>query len=133
MCKACLTIHTEPFLKILFASVFQLGDGDASDVTVLEYKPAQQIAVKFTEDLKAGQHCVLTLEYSAKLSHTYDGFYNSSYTDKDGNKRYAWLIGYGLIISRQLKGLLQSRDFIKCMWSSDFTANELSLHVMTRH
>lgn len=68
-------------------ATFKLGDGDASDVTVLEYKPAQQIAVKFTEDLKAGQHCVLTLEYSAKLSHTYDGFYNSSYTDKDGNKR----------------------------------------------
>lgn len=68
-------------------ATFKLGDGEPSDVTVLEYKPNHQIAVKFSEDLKAGQHCVLTLDYSASLSHTYDGFYNSSYIDKDGNKR----------------------------------------------
>lgn len=73
-------------------SLFQLDDGPAHNVTVLEYKPRQQIAVKFTEELKADQHCVLTLEYSANLSHTYDGFYNSSYTDKDGNKRYIVLM-----------------------------------------
>uniref|UniRef100_A0A7N8WQT2 Leucyl/cystinyl aminopeptidase n=1 Tax=Mastacembelus armatus TaxID=205130 RepID=A0A7N8WQT2_9TELE len=59
----------------------------ARDVTVLEYKPRQQIAVKFPEELKTGQYCVLTLDYSANLSHTYDGFYNSSYIDKAGNKR----------------------------------------------
>lgn len=57
-------------------------------MTVLEYKPRQQIAVKFSEELKTGQQCVLIFNYSANLSHTYDGFYNSSYTDKDGNKRY---------------------------------------------
>lgn len=57
-------------------------------MTVLEYKPNQQIAVKFSEEQKAGQYIVLTLDYSANLSHTYDGFYNSSYTDKDGKKRY---------------------------------------------
>uniref|UniRef100_A0A672ZX76 Aminopeptidase n=1 Tax=Sphaeramia orbicularis TaxID=375764 RepID=A0A672ZX76_9TELE len=68
-------------------ATFKLGDGKATDVTVLEYKPRQQIAVKFSEELKAGQQCVLTLNYSANLSHTYDGFYNSSYSDKDGNKR----------------------------------------------
>uniref|UniRef100_A0A7N8WLY6 Aminopeptidase n=1 Tax=Mastacembelus armatus TaxID=205130 RepID=A0A7N8WLY6_9TELE len=64
-----------------------LGDEAARDVTVLEYKPRQQIAVKFPEELKTGQYCVLTLDYSANLSHTYDGFYNSSYIDKAGNKR----------------------------------------------
>ncbi|KAM4577453.1 leucyl-cystinyl aminopeptidase [Odontesthes bonariensis] len=68
-------------------ATFKLGDGQASDVTVLEYKPRQQIAVKFKEELKAGQFCLLTLDYSANLSHTYDGFYNSSYIDKDGNRR----------------------------------------------
>ncbi|XP_042343805.1 leucyl-cystinyl aminopeptidase isoform X2 [Plectropomus leopardus] len=68
-------------------ATFKLGDGKDSDVTVLEYKPRQQIAVQFPEELKAGQYCVLTLDYSANLSHTYDGFYNSSYTDKDGVKR----------------------------------------------
>ncbi|KAI4820732.1 hypothetical protein KUCAC02_028702 [Chaenocephalus aceratus] len=68
-------------------ATFMLGEGVSKAVTVLEYLPRQQIAVQFSEDLKAGQSCVLTLEYSANLSHSYDGFYNSSYTDKDGNKR----------------------------------------------
>ncbi|KAJ3603665.1 hypothetical protein NHX12_028409 [Muraenolepis orangiensis] len=68
-------------------ATFQLADGKPSDVTVLEYKPRQQIAIKFAEELKANQGCVLTLDYSASLSNTYDGFYNSSYTDKDGNRR----------------------------------------------
>ncbi|KAK5622078.1 hypothetical protein CRENBAI_010904 [Crenichthys baileyi] len=68
-------------------AMFKLGDVQARDVTVLEYKPRQQIAVKFSEELKTGQQCVLIFDYSANLSHTYDGFYNSSYTDKDGNKR----------------------------------------------
>lgn len=68
-------------------ATFKLGDGKVRDVNVLEYKPKQQLAVKFSEDLPAGQYCVLTLDYFAALSHTYDGFYNSSYTDKDGNKR----------------------------------------------
>ncbi|KAK7933581.1 hypothetical protein WMY93_004477 [Mugilogobius chulae] len=68
-------------------ATFKLGDAKDSAVTVLEYKPKQQIAVKFTEELKAGQRCVLTLDYAADLSHTYDGFYNSSYIDKDGNKK----------------------------------------------
>uniref|UniRef100_A0A4W5MRV6 Aminopeptidase n=1 Tax=Hucho hucho TaxID=62062 RepID=A0A4W5MRV6_9TELE len=57
------------------------------EVKVLEYKPWQQIAVSFPEDLKVGQVCVLTLDYAANLSHTYDGFYNSSYNDKTGAKR----------------------------------------------
>uniref|UniRef100_A0A3Q0SW09 Leucyl/cystinyl aminopeptidase n=1 Tax=Amphilophus citrinellus TaxID=61819 RepID=A0A3Q0SW09_AMPCI len=67
-------------------ATFKLGDGKASDVTVLEYKPRQQLAVNLSKELEAGQYCVLTLEYAANLSNTYDGFYSSSYTDKDGNK-----------------------------------------------
>lgn len=68
-------------------ATFKLDDGEARAVTVLEYKPRQQIAVKFSEELKTGQSYVLTLDYSANLSHTYDGFYNSSYTDAGGVKR----------------------------------------------
>lgn len=68
-------------------ATFKRNGGQVMDVTVLEYKLNQQIAVKFSEDLQAGQLCVLTLDYSAVLSHTYDGFYNSSYTDTDGKKR----------------------------------------------
>ncbi|XP_056457704.1 leucyl-cystinyl aminopeptidase isoform X1 [Gadus chalcogrammus] len=68
-------------------ATFQLGEGQAEVVTLLEYKPHQQVAVRFPEELKQGQRCVLTLDYQASLSSTYDGFYNSSYTDKDGKKR----------------------------------------------
>ncbi|XP_034026064.1 LOW QUALITY PROTEIN: leucyl-cystinyl aminopeptidase [Thalassophryne amazonica] len=68
-------------------ATFQLSDEKPTEVTVLEYKPRQQIAVKFSKELKAGQFCVLTLDYSASMSDTYDGFYNSTYLDKNGNKR----------------------------------------------
>uniref|UniRef100_H3DD78 Leucyl/cystinyl aminopeptidase n=1 Tax=Tetraodon nigroviridis TaxID=99883 RepID=H3DD78_TETNG len=66
---------------------FKLGEEEASEVKILEYKPREQIAIKFPKNLKAGQTCALTLDYSANLSNTYDGFYNSSHTDKDGTKR----------------------------------------------
>lgn len=78
----------------LYCFAWQLGDAEPTAVTVLEYKPRQQIAVKFQEELKAGQHCVLTLEYFANLSYTYDGFYKSSYIDKDGNKRSFNFLGF---------------------------------------
>uniref|UniRef100_A0A8C6T7X5 Aminopeptidase n=1 Tax=Neogobius melanostomus TaxID=47308 RepID=A0A8C6T7X5_9GOBI len=91
-------ISSSIFAEMLRAEVllhvdllWQLSDGEATAVTVLEYKPNQQIAVKFTEELKAGQKCVLTLDYAAELSHTYDGFYNSSYSDKEGNKKYVFV------------------------------------------
>uniref|UniRef100_A0A674D507 Aminopeptidase n=1 Tax=Salmo trutta TaxID=8032 RepID=A0A674D507_SALTR len=72
---------------IITKATFQVGEGKSVEVKVLEYKPWQQIAVSFPEDLKVGQVCVLTLDYAASLSHTYDGFYNSSYNDKTGAKR----------------------------------------------
>uniref|UniRef100_A0A674NZY2 Aminopeptidase n=1 Tax=Takifugu rubripes TaxID=31033 RepID=A0A674NZY2_TAKRU len=80
-----IVLHSSD-LNISKAS-FKLGEEDVSDVTVLEYKPRDQIAIKFSKNLKAGQKCNLILEYSASLSNNYNGFYNSSYTDKDGIKR----------------------------------------------
>uniref|UniRef100_A0A8C2BY48 Aminopeptidase n=1 Tax=Cyprinus carpio TaxID=7962 RepID=A0A8C2BY48_CYPCA len=59
---------------------------DGKDVNFLEYKPWQQIAFKFQEDLKKGQY-VLNITYTANLSSSYDGFYNSSYVDTNGIKR----------------------------------------------
>ncbi|KAK2911698.1 hypothetical protein Q8A67_003831 [Cirrhinus molitorella] len=56
------------------------------EVHVLEYKPWQQIAIKFPEDLKKGPY-VLNINYVANLSDSYDGFYNSSYVDTNGTKR----------------------------------------------
>lgn len=95
----------------LIRPLFQLGEGVSKAVTVLEYLPRQQIAVQFSEDLKAGQSCVLTLEYSANLSHSYDGFYNSSYTDKDGNKRYTC----SLCTHFKTAGRCSAEDLIKSL------------------
>ncbi|KAL0192810.1 hypothetical protein M9458_011106, partial [Cirrhinus mrigala] len=53
---------------------------EGKEVHVLEYKPWQQIAIKFPEDLKKGKY-VLNVNYTANLSNSYDGFYNSSYVD----------------------------------------------------
>ncbi|XP_060762990.1 leucyl-cystinyl aminopeptidase [Neoarius graeffei] len=56
-------------------------------VKILEYAPWQQIAIKVSEELKKGQKYVLNISYSANLSSSYDGFYNSSYTDTNGIRR----------------------------------------------
>uniref|UniRef100_A0A8C9WIS7 Aminopeptidase n=1 Tax=Scleropages formosus TaxID=113540 RepID=A0A8C9WIS7_SCLFO len=74
---------------ILHSSGLQITNVTVQDKEVkkLEYQPWQQIALKFPEDLKKGQTYVLTMEYSANLSNSYSGFYNSSYVDKGGNKR----------------------------------------------
>ncbi|XP_051551970.1 leucyl-cystinyl aminopeptidase-like [Myxocyprinus asiaticus] len=59
---------------------------ESKEVKILEYKPWQQIAIKFPEDLKKGQY-VLKIDYTANFSSSYDGFYNSSYVDTTGTKR----------------------------------------------
>lgn len=56
------------------------------EVKLLEYKPWQQIAIRYP-GLKKGENCTLSLEYSASLSNSYDGFYNSSYMDTSGTRR----------------------------------------------
>lgn len=88
-CNVCFSIHQSHQLCCFYQYIFQLDEEEASDVTVLEYKPRKQIAIKFSKNLIAGQKCTLNLEYSASLSNTYDGLYNSSYIDKDGTKRYS--------------------------------------------
>ncbi|XP_030647452.1 leucyl-cystinyl aminopeptidase isoform X2 [Chanos chanos] len=58
-------------------------------VKILEYKPWEQIAVECPKELKKGQEYVLSLEYSANLSNSYEGFYNSSYHSSSGIGRLA--------------------------------------------
>ncbi|KAM8885150.1 leucyl-cystinyl aminopeptidase isoform 1-T1 [Spinachia spinachia] len=110
----CIVLHSA-YLNITKAT-FKLGDGEARDVTVLEYKAREQIAVQFTEVLRTGQACVLTLDYSANLSHTYDGFYNSSYTEEDGSKR--------VLAATQFEPL-SARKAFPCFDAPDFKATFL--------
>ncbi|XP_028661568.1 leucyl-cystinyl aminopeptidase [Erpetoichthys calabaricus] len=55
---------------------------------MLEYKPWNQIALVFPEDLQKGQTCIVEIEFSANLSDTYSGFYKSSYKNKNGEIRW---------------------------------------------
>ncbi|XP_053510304.1 leucyl-cystinyl aminopeptidase [Ictalurus furcatus] len=74
---------------VLHSSDIQIQNATFQDkeVKILEYQPWQQIAIKLSEDLKKGQKYVLNINYSANLSSSYDGFYNSSYTDTSGKRR----------------------------------------------
>ncbi|KAJ8405602.1 hypothetical protein AAFF_G00315820 [Aldrovandia affinis] len=74
---------------VLHASDMKITKAIVQDkeVKILEYKPWQQIAIKLPQEFKKGKSCVLTLEYSANLSNSYDGFYNSSYSDNNGVRR----------------------------------------------
>lgn len=74
---------------ILHSSDMQIQNAtlQGKEVKVLVYKHWQQIAIKFSEELKKGQKYVLNINYSANLSSNYDGFYNSSYTDTSGKRR----------------------------------------------
>uniref|UniRef100_A0A8B9JC21 Aminopeptidase n=1 Tax=Astyanax mexicanus TaxID=7994 RepID=A0A8B9JC21_ASTMX len=75
-----IVLHSSD-MKILKAN-FQ-----GKEVPILEYKPWQQIAIKFSEEIKKGQEYVLNIVYTANLSNSYDGFYNSSYSDTAGVRR----------------------------------------------
>lgn len=75
-----IVLHSSD-MKIL-KSTFQ-----DEEVKILEYKPWQQIAIKFSEGLKKGKEYVLKIEFKANLSNSYDGLYNSSYIDTTGKKR----------------------------------------------
>lgn len=74
---------------VLHSSDLQIQNAtfQGKEVTILEYRPWQQIAVKLSEELRKGQKYVLTINYSANLSSSYDGFYNSSYIDTSGKRR----------------------------------------------
>lgn len=74
-----LILHSSA-LKIVRATLQDV------EVTLSEYKPWQQIAVRDVQ-LKKGQQSTLKLSYTANLSNSYDGFYNSSYLDTTGTRR----------------------------------------------
>ncbi|KAL2092098.1 hypothetical protein ACEWY4_011896 [Coilia grayii] len=83
-----MTLQQDTDVLILHSADMTISKATFQDKEVkpLEYKPWQQIAIKFPQ-LKKGQTCTLKVDYSAHLSTSYDGFYNSSYIDTTGTKR----------------------------------------------
>ncbi|XP_063051181.1 leucyl-cystinyl aminopeptidase isoform X2 [Engraulis encrasicolus] len=84
-----MTVQEDTEVLVLHSADISISKAtfQEQDVKPMEYKPWQQLAIKLPQQLKKGQKCKLTLEYSAHLSNSYDGFYNSSYVDTTGTKR----------------------------------------------
>ncbi|TSR04319.1 Endoplasmic reticulum aminopeptidase 1 [Bagarius yarrelli] len=75
-------------LNISRAGVRGLAEGQSQALRVLEYPAYQQIAL-VSEDmvLRRGNVYVIELEFAAKLSESFHGFYKSTYRTSDGEER----------------------------------------------
>lgn len=54
---------------------------------ILEYTGTQQLYIEIKDKFRKRNNYTLNLRYTSKLGREYEGFYVSSYTNKDGEKR----------------------------------------------
>ncbi|XP_058230819.1 endoplasmic reticulum aminopeptidase 1b [Hemibagrus wyckioides] len=82
-----VVLHSKE-LNISRAGLRGLAEGQSQALKVLEYPAYQQIAL-VSEDmvLRKGSVYVIELEFEAKLSESYHGFYKSTYRTRDGEER----------------------------------------------
>ncbi|KAI5740215.1 hypothetical protein M8J76_001759 [Diaphorina citri] len=57
-------------------------------VKMLEYSAGQQVYIEFKENLRKKTNYTLILRYYTRLNQDMEGFYLSSYTTRDGKKKY---------------------------------------------
>lgn len=55
---------------------------------LLEYTGAQQIYLEIKDKFRKRYNYTLMIRYTSKLGREYEGFYISSYINKDGDRRY---------------------------------------------
>lgn len=55
---------------------------------MLEYSAGQQVYIEFKENLRKKTNYTLILRYHTRLNQDMEGFYLSSYTTKDGKKKW---------------------------------------------
>lgn len=66
----------------------RLGNATCLPITrMLEYPPAQQIFIEMKDKLKRKTNYTLMLRFKSRLSRELEGFYLSSYTTQDGEKK----------------------------------------------
>lgn len=82
-----VVLHSKD-LDISRAGVRGLAEGQSQALRVLEYPAYQQIAlVSEHMVLRRGNMYVIELEFAAKLSESFHGFYKSTYRTSDGDER----------------------------------------------
>ncbi|KAM6229993.1 endoplasmic reticulum aminopeptidase 1 [Porphyrio hochstetteri] len=74
-------------LRVTGATVQAAGSRSAREASVLEHQPLEQMALLLDEPLRAGHNYTLRLQYHANLSESFHGFYQSSYSTRDGERR----------------------------------------------
>lgn len=57
---------------------------------LLEYTGAQQIYIEIKDKFRKRHNYTLMIRYTSKLGREYEGFYVSSYINKDGDRRYIY-------------------------------------------
>ena len=54
---------------------------------ILEYTVAQQLYIEIKDKFKKRNNYTLSIRYTSTLNHKFEGFYISSYVNKDGDRR----------------------------------------------
>ncbi|KAK7866387.1 hypothetical protein R5R35_009814 [Gryllus longicercus] len=75
-------------LTIIDKLVYAAGGRNLTVVKMLEYPPTQQIYMEMKEKFRRGGNYVLKLLFTSRLSQELEGFYLSSYINKNGEKKY---------------------------------------------
>ncbi|ETE68500.1 Endoplasmic reticulum aminopeptidase 1, partial [Ophiophagus hannah] len=83
-----IILHSK-YLQITKTTIHNTKDSanTAKRMMVLEHPPFEQIALISTEPLQVGQSYIISIEYSAKLSDSFHGFYKSTYRTLAGEIR----------------------------------------------
>lgn len=55
---------------------------------ILEYLGAEQLYIEIKDKFRKKNNYTLNIRYTTKLNRDFEGFYISSYVNKDGERRY---------------------------------------------
>ncbi|KFP05341.1 Endoplasmic reticulum aminopeptidase 1, partial [Calypte anna] len=83
--QTCAVILHSKGLSITRATVLSGRGHPEEEARVVNTSPFEQVALLTTQPLRAGHH--YTIQYHANLSHTFRGFYKSTYRTREGELR----------------------------------------------
>ncbi|XP_071585951.1 endoplasmic reticulum aminopeptidase 1-like [Heliangelus exortis] len=85
--QTCAVILHSKRLSITRATVLSGRGHPEEEARVVEHQSFEQVALLTTQPLRAGHNYTLSIQYHANLSHTFRGFYKSTYRTREGELR----------------------------------------------